>query len=302
MIDYLDIWQIPLAVLQFAAVFLLVWALFRRPYQPEPPVNRRIALALGIERRQTVFDIPALRPLLGLALMTARRWPFFRARIRKDLEASGNPSSYSVEEYTALCLSGAVVFTALCMLLIGQVGSWYLIVMVIAPIAGFAVPVFSLHESAHQRTGAIAKQLPYTLDLIAIMMEAGATFTEAVRTLIRDDPADDLNQELQLVLGEIEFGASRGVALSNLADRIPLESLRGVIGAVNQAEQLGTPLSSILKNQAIMLRNQRTIKAEDAAAKASLRILIPSMLIMIAVVLVVFSPIIIYWLANKAML
>lgn len=79
---------------------------------------------------------------------------------------------------------------------------------------------------------------------------------------------------------------------------MPLESLRGVIGAVNQAEQLGTPLSGILKNQAVMLRNMRTVKAEDAAAKASLRILIPSMLIMLAVVIVVFAPLVIQWILN----
>lgn len=295
---YFDIWQILLSLLQFGSVSFFIWALFRQPYQPEPPINRRIALALGIQRRQTVFDIPFLRPFLSLALMSARRFPFFRQRIRQDLEASGNPSSYSVDEYTALCLSGAVVLTALCMLLVGRVGSWYTIVLLISPLFGFIIPLWSLKEAALSRTNAIGKQLPYTLDLIAILMEAGATFTEAVNTVIRDNPSDDLNQEFRMVLAEIEFGSPRGTALASLAERVPLESLRGVIGAVNQAEQLGTPLSGILKNQAVMLRNMRTVKAEDAAAKASLRILIPSMLIMLAVVIVVFAPLVIQWILQ----
>lgn len=212
--QYFDIWQILLSLLQFGAVAFFIWAFFRQPYQPEPPINRRIALALGIQRRQTVFDIPFLRPFLGLALMSARRFPFFRHRIRQDLEASGNPSSYSVDEYTALCLTGAVLLTVLCLLLVGRIGSWYAALLVIAPLFGFVVPLWSLREAALSRTNAIGKQLPYTLDLIAILMEAGATFTEAVNTVIRDDPSDDLNQELRMVLAEIEFGSPRGLALA----------------------------------------------------------------------------------------
>ncbi len=300
--DYTLIMQVALSVLQFASVTFLVWALFRRPYKPEPPVNRRIALALGISRRNTVFDIPVLKPFLGLALMSARRWPLLRDRIRKDLEASGNTSGYSVEEYTALCLCSAFLLTTICMFLVGLIGTWFVILLTLVPILGFSIPVWALNEDARKRSALIGKQLPYTLDLIAIMMEAGATFTEAAKTLIRDDPTDDMNQELQLVLAEIEFGTPRRIALSNMAERIPLESLRGVVGAVNQAEQLGTPLSGILKNQAITLRNARTVAAEDAAAKASLRVLIPSMLILLAVILVVFSPLIMYWMNNRDLL
>ena len=62
---------------------------------------------------------------------------------------------------------------------------------------------------------------------------------------------------------------------------------------LNQAETLGTPLSQILKVQSSMLRMNRSVRAEKLSASASLRILIPSMLILMAVVLVVFSPFII---------
>ena len=136
----------------------------------------------------------------------------------------------------------------------------------------------------------IGKQLPYTLDLIALVMAAGSSFGEAIQTLIRDDPEDDLNQELKIALAEMDFGTTRAASLRNLADRIPLESLRSVIAAVNQSEKLGTPMSAILKVQAEMLRAQRSVVAERKSASASLRILVPSMMIMIAVVLIIFSP------------
>jgi len=126
-----------------------------------------------------------------------------------------------------------------------------------------------------------------------LALPAGSSFSEAIETLIRDSPDDDLNQELAIVLSEIEFGTPRRVALSHMAERIPLEALRSVVGAINQAETLGTPLAGILKLQSDMLRMHRGVRAEKLSASASLRILIPSMLILVAVVLIVFAPLLI---------
>ena len=172
----------------------------------------------------------------------------------------------------------------------GELSFLFLLTM---PVIGFFIPIYTLNGQAHQRLRIISKQLPYTLDLIGLMMEAGATFTEAINTLIQDEPDDKLNQELALVQSEIDLGTQRAPALTNMANRIPLESLRSVVGAINQAEALGTPLSTILKNQSNMVRMMRSVKAEEASAKASTRILVPSMLILVAVVIVVFAPLII---------
>lgn len=291
----LDWYPILSSVLLFGAVALGVWTVFRHPVQTEPPINRRIATALGIQRQQTAFEVPALKPILAVFLATAGRFPFLRDSVRQNLAGSGNPNAYSVEEYLALCLASAAGVTLLGALAIGPAGPVAILFMLPAPLVGFFIPYWSLREAARKRASAISKQLPYTLDLIAIMMEAGATFSEAINTLIRDDPEDDLNQELRLVQAEIEFGTQRATALKNMADRIPLGSLRSVVGAVNQAESLGTPLSTIMKNQSTMLRNIRTVRAEEASAKASLKILVPSLLILAAVVLVVFSPLILYY-------
>ena len=281
-------------------VFMLVYGLFRLPVPSEPPVHRRIAEALG-EYRQSLFEQPLLAPVMNMGLMMARRFnvPGLRRRIRQDLEASGNPSGYSVEEYLAICLlSGAAlaVGSAAVELLLGS--RLLLLIVPIMAAVGFAIPLWTLRSAARRRLELIAKQLPYTLDLISLVMGAGSSFTEAVQTLIRDEPDEDLNQELGIVLSEIEFGMTRASALENLAERIPLESLQSVVGAVVQAERLGTPLSAILKMQSDMLRMHRSVRAEKLSASAGLRILVPSMLILFAVVLVVFSPLIIGWMRG----
>ena len=280
--------------LLIVAAFVMVGhVLFGIRLAPEPQVNRRIALALGIEDRDTLFETPIVKHALVVGLIAAQRFPLFRDRVRQDLEASGNPNGYSVEEYLALCLlSGVASMVAASLLFAPGFGVWAFAVAGFMLAIGVWAPVLSLSASAGSRTRKIARKLPYTLDLIALMMQAGATFTEASDTGIHDEPEDEFNQELMLVQREIGFGTTRSAALRNMAERIPLESLRSVVGAINQSEALGTPLSTILKNQAAMLRNLRSVAAEEAAAKASLRILLPSMVIMVAVILVIFSPII----------
>ncbi len=292
--------QTILSLIVGSAVFMVVYAMFGSQVAPEPPIHRRIAQKLGFGR-QTIFENPVLQPLLALGLTISRRfnWPSLRARVRNDLNALGNPAGYSVDEYLALCLVTALVVgvASIAFEALSGTGLFLFAGPVFAAI-GFAAPLIALRSSAATRVRRIAKQLPYTLDLISLTMAAGSTFTEAIQTLIRDDPDEDLNSELATVLAEIDYGTPRADALTNLGQRIDLESLRSIVGAINQAEALGTPLSVILKLQSEMLRNQRSVRAEKLSASASLRILIPSMLILAAVVLIIFGPFIIRWLRG----
>jgi len=164
---------------------------------------------------------------------------------------------------------------------------------------GTAAMLYHLHGSATKRTRDISRRIPYTLDLIALAMGAGATFTEAVRTVVREDPEHPFNVELNTVLAEVDLGTTRRQALKNMSDRIPLEALRAIVGAIIQAEGLGTPLADVLKEQANLLRLQRSVRAEKLAAAASVRILVPSLLILVSVVLTVFAPVIIRGLKGE---
>ncbi|MEZ6189940.1 MAG: type II secretion system F family protein [Phycisphaerales bacterium] len=287
--------QIIMSLVVFVGVALPIYTLFRFPVPAEPPVHRRFAASLGASRA-TLFENPLLAPImnLGLALTQRLNLPGIRASIRQNLDATGNPSGYSVREYLAICLlSGAALGIASTLLVIVSGNTLALLIGPAMAALGFAIPMAALRDAGRRRCTRIGKQLPYTLDLISLTMAAGSTFTEAVQTLIRDQPDDDLNQELAIVLSEVNLGTPRAAAMAHMAERIPLESLRSIVGAVNQAESLGTPLSTILKLQSDMLRMHRGVQAEKLSASASLRILIPSMFILVAVVIIVFAPMII---------
>ena len=127
-------------------------------------------------------------------------------------------------------------------------------------------------------------------------MGSGATFTEAVKTITRtaDENEDDpLKVELRALLAEIDLGTTRREALMNISERVPLESIRGLVASVSQAEELGTPLEKVLHDQATLMRMQRSVRAENKAAIASVRMLVPCLLLVVAVMLAIFGPAII---------
>ena len=287
----------------FAGIFVPIYAIFRYPVPDEAPIHRQIAKAVGVDQ-ETVFESAVFAPALSLFVHLAKRVNLMglRDRIRQNLQASGNPSGYTVDQVLALAMASAAtigVFSSAIAMLIN--GGMLLLFFPTMTFVGFMIPLAVLNTSAKKRCRLIGKQLPYTLDLIALVMASGSSFTEAVQTLIRDDPDDALNQELAFSLSEMEYGTTRAAALKNLGERIPLDSLRSVVGAVNQAEKLGTPLSAILKVQAEMLRMHRSVRAEKLSASASLKILIPSMLILLAVVLVIGAPMIIRFLVQGSL-
>ncbi len=279
-----------------AFVFALVLGLFGQRGRVEVTPQREVAIATGHADRRTVFEMPLTQPLMWLLLVVARqiRTGSLRAKVREMLVAAGNPRFYTVDEYLAL----GVLWSVLLALLLEFVNllflkelSWAMAVIGLA--GGFALALYHLHTQAVKRVREISRRVPYTLDLIALAMGAGATFTEAAATVVSEDRQHPFNVELNTVLAEIELGNTRAQALRNLADRIPLETLRSIVAAIIQAESLGTPLADVLKQQASLLRLQRSVRAEKLAAAASVRILLPSMLILMSVVLAVFAPVII---------
>ena len=280
----------------FISVFLFIYAIFSQPGAIHMSAQREAAIATGHTDRSTVFEQALLRPALWLLLILAHRlaMPKAKARLARTLVAAGSPKYYTPEEYLTLAMltgiAAGVVLEGTYFLIFAKFG---VIGFAIGFILGTFLSLYQLYDSAAKRIRQISKRVPYSLDLIALAMGAGATFTEAVKTVTRERDEEPFNVELRALLAEMELGTTRRQALLNLSDRIPLESLRSIVASVIQAEELGTPLGDVLHDQASLLRLQRSMRAEDLAAKASVRILIPCLLLVMAVILAIFGPAII---------
>ena len=272
---------------------LIVISLFNQKGKVERSAQRVAAITMGHADRKTLFEQPVIGSLMWILLRTVHslRATKLKAWLARTLTSAGNPNFYTPEEYLALSLLTGLVlagFTeALSVISTGQiVFSWALL----AIFSGVVLSLFYIYDKAHKRLVLIAKRLPYALDLISLAMGAGASFAEAVDTIIHENPSDPLNVEFRTLLAEMQLGETRAKAMSNLASRVPIESMQSLIASVVQAEQLGTPLGSTLHDQATLLRLNRSVRAETLAAKASIRILLPCLLLVMAVTLTVLGP------------
>jgi len=291
-------------VLVFIAVFATVTALFRAPVESQEEAAFRVEV--DNINRHGLFEVLWLRPFLIPIHQLVRRLnlPGFKRHILKLLLALGNPHQYSADEYLVLCivwgLVGGVMFILSGRLMVETMTLPAIVVfLIVGFLGGFFVAYLWLRERALKRLRAIAKRLPYSLDLVAMAMDAGATFYEAVHAVIRDEPDDPLNEEFGIVVREIDFGRSRQDALTHMGQRINVDGLDGILSAVLQAESLGTPLADVLKLQANLLRMRRSMRAERKAGEAAVKILVPSMLILASVVILIFAPFIVHFIRGE---
>jgi len=229
--------------------------------------------------------------------MHSLRIPRLKERLRKTLVAAGSPNYYTPEEYLAVAILAGLVLG-------GGAAALHVLIWQDLPLAWLTVgfwigcvgALLQLRDKARTRLRDISRRLPYALDLISLAMGAGATFAEAVATIVRESPSDPLNVEFKTVLAEMELGTTRRRSLENLASRVPLEAMRSLIASVVQAEELGAPLRTVLHDQATLLRLNRSVRAEDLAARASVRILLPCLLLVVAAMIAVMGPMVIRYI------
>jgi tight adherence protein C len=117
-------------------------------------------------------------------------------------------------------------------------------------------------------------QLPDALDLLTISVEAGLGFDAALAKVVEKMEGPLVN-EFRQALAEIRMGRTRREALRDIVGRAEARPVSNFIGAIVQAEQLGVPIAKVLQIQSQQLRIERRQRAEEAAAKAPVKMLFP---------------------------
>ncbi|MBW8784318.1 MAG: type II secretion system F family protein [Novosphingobium sp.] len=154
---------------------------------------------------------------------------------------------------------------------------------------GYKGPDLFLKNKITKRTAAIRKGLPDALDLLVICAEAGLTvdaaFNRVARELGRAYP--ELGDEFALTAIELSFLNERRQAFENLAYRVDLDALRGVVTTMIQTERYGTPLASALRVLSAEFRNERMMRAEEKAARLPAIMTVPLILFILPVLFIV---------------
>ncbi len=159
-------------------------------------------------------------------------------------------------------------------------------------ILGAVAPTMTISSAGADRLKEMNRRLPYGIDLLALGMGAGLDFPAAVRQVIEKSgaPDDPLVEEFTLILQGLQIGRTRRQALEEFASRCPSDSVKEFVGAVTQAELRGNPVASVLRIQAEVSRQRRSVRAEEAAAKAGVAMVGPLMLVFIAILMLVIAP------------
>lgn len=154
---------------------------------------------------------------------------------------------------------------------------------------GYKGPELYLSNKASKRTKEVQKGLPDALDLLVICAEAGLTvdaaFNRVAKELGRAYP--ELGDEFALTAIELSFLNERRLAFNNLAYRVNLEAVKGVVTTMVQTEKYGTPLASALRVLSAEFRNERMMRAEEKAARLPAIMTIPLILFILPCLFVV---------------
>jgi tight adherence protein C len=156
-------------------------------------------------------------------------------------------------------------------------------------IFGYKAADIYLSNLITKRTDLIRKGLPDALDLLVICAEAGLTvdtsFNRVAKELGRGYP--ELGDEFALTAIELGFLTERRIAFENLAYRVNLDSIKGVVTTMIQTEKYGTPLASALRVLSAEFRNERMMRAEEKAARLPAIMTIPLILFILPVLFIV---------------
>ncbi|MWC43712.1 type II secretion system F family protein [Sphingomonas carotinifaciens] len=156
-------------------------------------------------------------------------------------------------------------------------------------ILSYKAPDLFLKNKITKRSDAIRKGLPDALDLLVICAEAGLTvdaaFHRVARELGRAYP--ELGEEFSLTAIELGFLTDRRQAFENLAMRVDLDAVKGVVTTMIQTEKYGTPLASALRVLSAEFRNERMMRAEEKAARLPAIMTVPLILFILPTLFVV---------------
>lgn len=287
------------ALTSAAAVFLLV--LSRAQPRPVDAVRSRLAQYTPAPRnlRELEMNRPfserVIKPLAAQLASTVGRLTPARSydAIRRKLILAGNPNGMVPSDFLGmqgLSLLVMGLFGLVLFVMLRQTSGKAILVVGVFLVIGFVYPRAWLDRKVRSRQRLLKEQLPDSLDLLTIMVEAGLGFDAALARLV-EKAQNELSQEFALVLSEIRLGKSRREALKQLGDRTNVEDVGTFVTSLIQADQLGVSISRVLRVQSAQMRVKRRQRAEEAAHKAPIKMLFPlAFLIFPSMFIIILGP------------
>lgn len=155
---------------------------------------------------------------------------------------------------------------------------------------GFFIPHLMLTSRITRRQSEIRKAMPDALDLLTICVEAGLGFDSAMQR-VSEKWENELSLAFARTIREVQLGKTRREALRDMADRLGIPEMSSFVAAIIQSEMLGVSMARVLRIQSDQMRVKRRQRAEEAAHKAPVKMIIPmALLIFPSIMIIILTP------------
>lgn len=268
------------------AYLLTMGVIASRSVDPAALARERLArqeVGLG----QSAVALELEKPLRERLIGPPRRW-FERqalrltpevqaANFRRQLDFVGNPLNLDPAGVQTLRIAAAAALGAAGTAIGIFIGPPVAIgvALLLGVVAGFWLPVIWLDQLVRDRRTELEASLPNALDVVAISMEAGLGLDRALEQLVRHQD-DSLTLLVARALREIQLGRPRAEALDDMAKATGIEDFSSLIRGILYAERTGVPIARTISAHAAQMRVKRRLKIRTEAARASLKILLPT--------------------------
>ncbi|HKS76975.1 MAG TPA: type II secretion system F family protein [Terriglobales bacterium] len=276
-----------LAIVVFITIGLAVFSFGAAVYAPSSVIGARLR-ALGWQKAD-VPERPALKERLEQALDPLSKAiplsPSEVSRTRKWLIQAG----YREERHLTMYVGSRVALAVLGMALVVVATGPNLMLMIAVGGFGFFVPRFVLKRMIKERQHKIRLGLPDALDLTVICVEAGLALDQAMSRVGEDlhHAHPELSDEFHLVNLEMRAGKPRAEALRNLVDRTGVDDIRALVATLVQTDRFGTSVATALRIHSDSLRTERRQRAEEQAAKTTIKMVIPLVVFVLPSIIIV---------------
>ena len=208
-------------------------------------------------------------------------------QIQSKLEMAGNPRGIEPTTFFASRFILSVFFGALMLFTFrDNLTFTNFLIIVGTTVFGFIMPNMYLDAKIARRQDNVRKALPDALDLLTICVEAGLGFNAAMQK-VAEKWDNELSIAFQRTLQEMQLGKLRREALRDMAERIGAAEFESFVAAVIQSEQLGVSMAKILRIQADDMRVRRRQRAEQAAQRAPVLMLLPMAFLIFPTILII---------------
>jgi tight adherence protein C len=201
-------------------------------------------------------------------------------KVQKSLMHAGIRSESGPVIYRGLQFFSLVFFpgvVAFGCAVTGRPLSSAVIAIAVAVVKGAILPGFILRRLIARRQQRLRWGLADALDLMVVSIEAGLGLNAALVRVGEElrEVHPDISEEFELCNLEIRVGRERDEALRNLSERAGVDDLKSLVAMLIQADRFGTSISRAVRVYADSLRTKRRQRAEQAAQKAAVKLLMP---------------------------